>query len=620
MRKEMWGALSIGLGAVVLTAVAVTARAQIQPVQGAVSTEQGFGIFQTNCLTCHGTRAYPQAPSPIALRDMTPERIYEALTTGVMQQVGATLTDQQKRMVSESAAGRLLGSSASGDAKDMPNRCAPQARFTLAGKPGWADWGAGGQNLRYQTAAAAGLTAADVPKLKLKWVFGLPNSTSSYSQPTVAGGRVFVGADTGAVYALDQATGCVHWSFEAKSGVRAAPVIGPPIGGKGDPVAYIGDLRANVYALNARTGEQLWTVKVDDELATRVTASPTLYQGRLYVPLSAWEEFAARTLEYPCCTSVGALLSLDAATGKIVWKSYVIPERPKPTRVNSRGVQQYGPAGGAVWNSPTVDPVRKAVYIGTGDATTFPAAATSDAVAAFDMASGKMLWSYQIHANDSFLVGCQNQALKTDNCPQHQGPDWDIPNPAMLKTLPGGKRVLLIGTKPGDLIAVDPDNNGKLLWRVNVHGGALAGDATSPVNPISGMIWGGAADSQTVYYGLTGGGMAAFRIADGKLVWRTPINSTAAAPISHGSPATAIPGAVFVGGIDGRLNAVSTADGKLLWSVETAKPYDAVNKTPTKGGSIISGGPTVAGGMLFIGSGYAVNRGMPGNAVLAFGK
>jgi hypothetical protein len=70
------------------------------------------------------------------------------------------------------------------------------------------------------------------------------------------------------------------------------------------------------------------------------------HNQRLYVPISSWEEFSARTLDYPCCTSRGAIAALHATTGRQIWKTYVMDE-PKPTRVNANGVStiywfQYG--------------------------------------------------------------------------------------------------------------------------------------------------------------------------------------------------------------------------------------------------------------------------------------
>src|SRR5262245_12446462 len=182
---------------------AVSARggAEQSPAGGArpaVSTEQGFGIFQQRCVGCHGNAAFEKAAAPAALREMTPERILESLSTGVMKSVGDTLTADQRRLVSESVAGRLMGTSVSGDARSMPNICATNPPLTgaLAG-PSWNGWGADVSNSRFQPARAAALDAAKVPKLKLKWAFGFPNGTSVYGQPTVVGGRVFIGTDTG---------------------------------------------------------------------------------------------------------------------------------------------------------------------------------------------------------------------------------------------------------------------------------------------------------------------------------------------------------------------------------------------------------------------------------------
>src|SRR6185369_10726019 len=125
--------------------------------------------------------------------------------------------------VAEIISGRRLGTGASGEASSMPNRCKSNPPLEAdAKRPAWNGWGADVQNSRFQSASAAGLTAADIPKLKLKWAFGLPNSTSAYAQPSLMFGRVYVGADTGYIYALDAATGCVHWSFNAGHAVRTA--------------------------------------------------------------------------------------------------------------------------------------------------------------------------------------------------------------------------------------------------------------------------------------------------------------------------------------------------------------------------------------------------------------
>jgi polyvinyl alcohol dehydrogenase (cytochrome) len=454
-----------------LTFALATAQAQNpRPVQSS-GTESGFAVFQTRCMGCHGNPAMKdRAPDPATLRQLSPEKIYEALTTGQMKVQGSTLTEDQRRMVAVFMSGTTFGAAQQGDAKDMPNHCEanPPMSDPSAG-PEWSGWSASVTNTRYQTEKGAGITAEQVPQLKLKWAFGYPTGVSAFGQPAVASGRVFVGTDIGYVYSLDAKSGCVYWSYEAKGNVRGAPSVGPVKDrGATKYALFFGDAHANVYAVDAQTGEQLWMRKVDDHFVARITASPKLYEGYLYVPVSSSEEFAAANLDYPCCTSRGSVVKLDANTGEQIWKRYVVAETPKPTRKNSKGVQQYAPAGASVWNSPTIDAKRHAIYFGTGDSETEPAAKTSDSVMAVDMKTGKVLWYYQAQANDAFLGGCFGPE-KTDNCPSVNGPDLDIGNSPVLHTLPGGKSIVVAGTKDGKLFALDPDKKGAVVWDTHVE-------------------------------------------------------------------------------------------------------------------------------------------------------
>src|SRR6516164_9036347 len=536
-------------------ACAGAAHAQApNPSARSAGTESGFAVFQQRCMGCHGNSNVERAPSPAAIREMSPERIYEALTTGVMKGQGADLTDDQKRMTATFMSGRPLGSLKQGDAKDMPNACTSNPPFAdPSAGPAWNGWGVDVTNTRFQTAKAAGLTPALVPQLKLKWAFGYPNGLSAFGQPSVVSGRVFVGTDIGYIYSLDAKTGCVHWSYQTKGSVRNAISVGAVKGrGSARYGVFFGDAHANVYGLDAQDGHLLWTTKVDDHFVARITAAPTYYDGRLFVPVSSSEEFTAATLDYPCCTSRGSVVALDASTGDRVWKTFVMDES-KPTKKNSKGVQNYAPAGGSVWNSPTVDPVRNAVYFGTGDAETEPAPKTTDAIMAVDIKTGKVLWSYQAQAGDAFLGGC-NGASKTDNCPSENGPDLDIGNSPILKTLPVGKRVLVAATKDGNVIALDPDRNGALVWKINVA--PSDPNVTGPnafLARLGGIVWGGAADDRNLYYGLSRGGMVAVQLTTGERVWYTPL-AKPGTRVNNSAATSAILGVAFVGGSDGRLH------------------------------------------------------------------
>src|SRR6185436_17866215 len=144
-----------------------------------------------------------KAPTGEVIREMSPERIYTSLTTGSMQMQSEGLNDGQKRVIAEFMSGRTLGSAAVGDAKNMPNKCPSNpAMSDPARGPAWNGWSADMSNTRFQSAQSAGLTAAQVPQLKLKWAFGLPAGMTSSSQPTVASGRVFFGSDHGFLYSV----------------------------------------------------------------------------------------------------------------------------------------------------------------------------------------------------------------------------------------------------------------------------------------------------------------------------------------------------------------------------------------------------------------------------------
>jgi polyvinyl alcohol dehydrogenase (cytochrome) len=186
----------------------------------------------------------------------------------------------------------------------------------------WNGWGADVSNTRSQTAQQAGLTDAQVPTLKLKWAFGIPDATQSRAQPAIAGGRMFFGSAPGIVYSLDAKTGCTYWTFKAQAGVRTAISVGPykGAGGTAGQAVYFADASANAYAVDAMTGKQIWTRKLDEHAAARSTGAPILHDGRLYAPVAGVsEENAAARPQYECCTFRGSLSALDANTGDVIW-------------------------------------------------------------------------------------------------------------------------------------------------------------------------------------------------------------------------------------------------------------------------------------------------------------
>lgn len=487
--------------------------------------------------------------------------------------------------------------------------CAPsQAR---AGDwNGWSD----AAGTRFQSAAAAGLTAATAPKLKLKWAFGYSNATTAFGSPSIVGGTLYVGAADGTFYALDAVTGCTRWTFTASGGIRAAPSIA-------NGMVYIGDLSGNVYAVSASSGTLLWKTRPEQHPKAVVTGSPKLEAGRLYVPVSGRDDsMAAGDPNYECCTFRGSVVALDAATGKRIWQAYTISEEPKVTGKNPKGVKTWGPSGAVPWSSPTIDVAKRAVYIGTGVNYSQPATDSSDAVLAFDMDSGKLLWKRQLTSGDLWNFACTGQD-KT-NCPKQPFIDVDFGNSGILRSLGNGKRILVLADKGGTVYGIDPDRQGALVWKQRIAKGGVNG----------GFMWGGASDEQgSVYFSISdftagkpeaGGGVAALDLATGAKRWLTPAPKPACIGVkgcSAAQPAavTAIPGVLFAGSWDGHARAYNSKSGAIIWDFDTAHEFSTVNGVKAHGGSINSAGPVAAGGMLYVPSGYGGN-GMNGNLLLAF--
>ena len=510
-------------------------------------------------------------------------------------------------------AGMLMAQSppANGDAKVMPNHCAANPPLgDISAQPSWNGWGNGTSNARYQGASAQ-LTSDQIPNLKLKWAFGFPGAKTVYGQPTVVAGRVFLGVDTGYVYSINASTGCLYWSYLAAGPVRSAISIGPSKA-EGENLVYFGDLKGNVYAVNASTGAEVWKVALDTHPWARITGAPQLYENRLYVPVASFEEVAAANPDYECCKFRGSVAALDPQTGRQIWRTYIIPDSAKPTVKNSKGTQQYGPAGGGVWNSPTLDPKRRALYVGTGDAYTAPAARTTDAIVALDMDNGRMLWSMQDQPGDAWVVGCPPTNTPSPNCPKENGPDYDFGSSPILKNLPNGSSILIAGQKSGIVWAHDPDRKGAVVWKTSVF-------TTAPTS--EGQItFGGSADDRNSYFGLKSGGVVALANSNGERKWFTPVEPMAGRGAGEDAAVSLIPGVVFSGGRDGFLRALSSSDGKILWQFDMQRDFPTVNGVIASGGAMGSAGPTIVGGMVFAGSGYTgPQAGRNGNVLLAFG-
>jgi polyvinyl alcohol dehydrogenase (cytochrome) len=595
-----------------------TVLAFVLVVADAAVAQDGASVFKSSCASCHAAEdgRAQNAPSIEALRRFTPESILNSLVNGKMRIQGTPLSESDRRTVAEFLGGRPLRSNPTGSSVV---RCTATPAFSGPASTGdWNGWGNGTGNTRF--AKDGGLSAKDLPTLKLKWAFGYADVTSARAQPALVGNRLFVASDSGEVHALDPKTGCAYWSFRAEATVRTALLVAPYTSPGGtDWAVFFGDLKANAYAVDVARGQSIWIRKVDDHPYAAITGGLTFHAGRVFVPVQGLnEEVQGGRLDYECCTFRGSLAALDANSGEVVWKTYMVGEK-QLRATNKIGKPQWGPAGAGIWASPTIDARRGAVYVATGNGYADPPQPMTDAVVALDLQSGKVRWSQQFLANDSWTLGCRATNPDNPNCPATLGPDYDFSASPAIATI-DGRDLLVLPQKSGMAYALDPDKQGALVWQHRYGQGSGRGGQ-----------WGGAIDDRQAYFGVadstrsTPGGMVAVKLATGERVWHmpaekplcgTPARNCSAA---QGAAVTAIPGAVLSVSYDGGLRAYAADDGTVLWQFDTNREFTTVNGVKANGGSMDGPGPIVAGGLLFVNSGYGGIVGKPGNVLLVFG-
>ena len=593
------------------------------PSQDNSERSPGVVIFHDHCAGCHESST-SGAPAKTALRFLTAATIYDTLTTGRMRAQAALLSERERHQVAEYLAfDRLI------DSQSHPSkRCKPDANWfdSSRGSVG-VGWGIDAENTRLIPAAQAGLTTADLPHLRLAWVFAFPNVSSAVAQPLIAGGGLFVGSQDGTVYALDAQSGCVRWTFKATADIVGSLVLRDT--GRAHPTLFFADRWAYAYAIDAITGALAWRSRADDHPSATVMGTPAALENRLFVPVISLDETAAGP-QYSCCTFRGSLVALDTSTGTTLWKRYTIPAPAVEQFKNALGVPQFAPSGAGLWSAPTIDTKRRLIYFTTGNSYSEPADENSDAVFAIDLASGEVKWRTQTRPDDSWTIWehlCRTDPAKQSSpgCPslKKPGPDIDLSTSPVLVHGRDGKDILIAGRKDGTTFGFDPDS-GKIVWstRTSTNPDLNAGSLNFGI-----MVEGERAFVPSVGTNFPNGG-AFIPMADdglyaldaftGERLWAarvsedcdrpTPCTGLSFAPIGF-------PGVVFAGATDGYVRAYDTTSGKMLWRFDTAQEFKTLNGDIGRGGAIGRNSIMVGNGILYVGSGYSRS---PGNVLLAF--
>lgn len=650
-----------GLGAAI-------AQAQSPPSD---DNHPGRAVYRARCAYCHEAEG-SDAPATASIRRLSKANIKYTVELGYMRQYAKGIPKDQLAQLVD-----WLPQSQAGEGDWTTKAACPTNKraVNLKGAPRTAvGFGLGLDNTRQMTAKETGLTKADMKKLELAYVVAFPQTATMRSQPVIVGDTLFMAAtDSGHIYALDVASGCLKWAYASDLTLRSSLTFAEATAKTGEMI-IAGDAAGRVHAVDAKTGREVWVKDIKLSDVNRVTGAPIAYKGVVYVPLSAIEVNFTGADDYECCTGQGAVVALDVATGKTLWTGRTM-EDAKPTFKDKNGVQKWGPSGAIIWSSPAVDPKRGLIYAGTGENTSWPATGTSDSIIAYDMKTGAQKWVFQATKADIWNYACGRRGPNCDWPGEYQSPDHDFGGSPVLIKLKNGTERVVAGQKSGALWALDPDT-GKLIWSNKASRGSAGG----------GVRWGLAYDGERIFMPSNDGGPAsptespnfgpgihAINAATGEIEWTykpnardcgdasqpvaaatrpqgaqriTPIAAPVLPPARVNAEAQARPrpaaeqpprpagarcrigmaaapivvdGAVVTGTNGGMLRIFDGATGEVLFEYQTNKPYpNTVNGVEGRGGSIDSHPYVAADGTLFVQSGYARFGQPPGNVLLAF--
>jgi polyvinyl alcohol dehydrogenase (cytochrome) len=498
---------------------------------------------------------------------------------------------------------------------------------------GWASWGKDLSGSRYNGAETA-INPHTVSQLEYKWAFTFPKIPGVYpgSQPAVVGNTLYVGSTDAKFYALDARTGATKWVFDLTSIAGAATNSDPDPVRDGPAVAdgavYFGDSRGYIYALDEYTGQLRWSAKIGDEPFSRITASPVVFDGKVFVGISQEEaSLQLQNLDYPCCVGRGQMVALNAFTGAVEWRHYTVAAA-QPVGTWPSGATDYAPSGGSVEDAAVIDPRTRTLYFGTGENASGTDGET-DALVALNLDTGQLRWYYKAQI-DTFTTLCDYYPEYAAYCPQAANGtdhDWDMMSSPNIFRI-GDREVVGIGEKSGVYRAFDA-LTGQLLWsdQLSTNANATGGDA--------GMQWGTSFDGNHLYVATwlaQPGVLYALDPATGAIQWQTSgpsdgcttggaAGQSQSCTMGFGAAVSSSPGLVYEGNTDGKMLVFSADTGAVLWQFDTDQQFTGVNGVG-HGASVSGlGGAVVSGGMLYVQSGYYPlgTGGTEPTVLLAFG-
>jgi polyvinyl alcohol dehydrogenase (cytochrome) len=598
----------------------------------------GEKLFDKHCAQCHDNPAM-KAPTREALARNSIENTMIALEFGKMQPMAAHLSKQERGLIANYLASEDTQSYQWLNA----NTCTDAAG---ADNTEWVNnWGLGLANKRYVNNALTEINVDNVASLSLQWSLAFPKVTDMRSQPVIIGNTMYIGDKAGKLYALDRTSGCVRNHRDIISGIRSSITLAKLSNGK--QLLIFANSLATVFAVDPESFDIVWqqSVKIND--FSIVTGSISYVDDKLFVPISSFEVAVSGSALHQCCTSHGAVVSLDANDGNKRWIWHATEDATLQGK-NTNNAIVYGPSGAPVWTTPAIDTKRNRIYFGTGENLTHPATDTSDTIVALDIDSGKEAWKFQAIVGDVWNAACLNDG---PNCPENPGGDFDFGASVIITQNSAGDDILLAGQKSGEVFALNPDTinpNGEVLWRNRVSQGTTNGGIHWGMSVANNTVFVPVSDPERERDGYTPKpGLYAINIDSGELTWEQAVErgcefdytnkpliglENARAPkqantekqyecsyhYGLSAASTATSQLVFAAGLDGKIRAYNNANGDVLWQTNTAVKHKAVNGIEGHGGAIDVAGQSLAGEWLYVLSGYSMFGQLPGNMLLAY--
>ncbi|BCX16604.1 MAG: alcohol dehydrogenase [Geminicoccaceae bacterium] len=292
---------------------------------------------------------------------------------------------------------------------------------SAAAETGWPMYGGNYQKWHYSTLDKINTT--NVKRLSFAWAQSLGNAFSQESTPLVVGDTLYVTSANGPqhVMALDAATGAIRWKtdLEMPAGVQQYACCGVVNRGVAysEGLVFVGRLDGALTALDAKTGEEVWTADVVDYKQGSVITSPPLVVKDLVITGFGGGEYGAR----------GYIVAYDKKTGKERWKTWTVPGPGEPGNESWKG-DSWKQGGGTVWLVASYDPERNLAYFGTSNPAPWAAHVrgpnTSDfgqysnkwtaATIAVNPDDGKIVWGFQGTPHDAWDYDGVNELVLVD--------------------------------------------------------------------------------------------------------------------------------------------------------------------------------------------------------------